>query len=79
MKFLNEKGKIVEGTPLTNEQADQRERLIAYFHQTACDNGYHGPYSDKKCESLANAFVLGDIAKAADGQIPPALEVEEAQ
>ena len=60
MKFLTAKGKIEDGTPLTDEQVNQRERLISYFHDQACDNGYHGTYSEKKCETLANAFVTGD-------------------
>lgn len=65
MKFLNEEGKIVEGTPLTDEQVDQRERLITYFHDTVCKGKYHGTYDTLNCEILATAYVTGEIAKIA--------------
>ncbi len=66
MKFLNEEGKIVEGTPLTDEQVEQRERLIAHLHQTICKGRYHTSYDAMLCEILATDFVTGkldDIAK----------------
>src|ERR1035437_8155537 len=69
MKFLTEKGKIEEGTPLTDEQVSQRTNLIGYFHETACENAYHGTYSARPCENLANAFVTGAIAEAANKQL----------
>lgn len=79
MKFLTEDGKIAEGIPLTDEQARQRENLIAYFHEGACGSSYHSPYTkaDLKCETLANAFVTGEILAAANKQPEPE-PVEEA-
>ena len=71
MKFLTQKGKIEEGIPLTDDQVQQRSNLITYFHETACQNGYHGIYSEKKCETLANDFVTGAIDKAANLQPEP--------
>jgi hypothetical protein len=70
MKFLTENGKIEEGTPLTDEQCLQRTNLIAYFHVAAC-NTYHGTYSERPCENLANAFVTGAIAEVANKQPEP--------
>jgi len=70
MKFLTVKGKIEEGTPLTDEQCLQRTNLIAYFHVAAC-NTYHGTYSERPCENLANAFVTGAIAEVANKQPEP--------
>lgn len=71
MKFLTEKGKIEEGTPLTDEQCAQRINLIRYFHETACEGAYHGTYSARPCENLANAFVTGAIAEVASKQPEP--------
>jgi hypothetical protein len=64
MKFLTVKGKIEEGTPLTDEQVLQRTNLIEYFHETACEGAYHGTYGWRPCENLANAFVTGAIAES---------------
>ena len=66
MKFIDEKGKLCEGTPITDEQAIQRERLIRYFHHEACEDAYHGSYGNRPCENLALAFLTGEIQKAAD-------------
>jgi hypothetical protein len=66
MKFINEKGKIEDGTPLTNMQFLQRERLIPYFHKVACLDSYHTTYSQKQCEELANAFITGGIESVAN-------------
>ena len=71
MKFITEDGKIEEGIPLTEEQVAQRERLIAYFHEEACSNGYHTCRETKRCETLATAFVTGAIAAAANKQPEP--------
>jgi hypothetical protein len=76
MKFLNEKGTIEEGIPLTKDQVEQRERLIVYFHDVSCGNGYHGTYGEKKCETLANAYVTGDMAKVAISEPAPTQESE---
>jgi hypothetical protein len=69
MKFINEDGKIIEGIPLTDQQAEQRDRLVVYFHEEACGGSYHGTYSnsERKCEKLSNAFVTGEMAKIAEG------------
>lgn len=76
VKFLTEEGKIEEGTPLTDEQVGQRERMITWFHEEACGGAYHGVYGDKKCETLANAYVTGVMAKAAIPEAAPIPEPE---
>jgi hypothetical protein len=68
MKFITEDGKIAEGIPLTDEQARQRENLVAYFHEEACRSSYHGYQETKQCETLATAFVTGGILVAANKQ-----------
>ena len=71
MKFITEDGKIVEGIPLTDEQARQRENLVEYFHEEACRSSYHGYRETKQCETLATAFVTGGILAAANKQPEP--------
>ena len=70
MKFLNEKGKIVEGLPLTDEQIIQRERLISYFHENCCHN-YHGVYGERGCEQMATDYVTGKLIEVANAQPEP--------
>lgn len=74
MKFLNEKGKIVEGVPLTDEQIAQRERLIAYFHDNCC-NTYHGVYGERGCEQMATDYVTGKLIEVASKQPDPETEL----
>jgi hypothetical protein len=73
MKFIDNKGLVQEGTRLTDEQVVQRERLITYFHEEACGGNYHSSYGKdvRKCVTLANAFVTGAIAKAANTEPIP--------
>lgn len=63
MKFLNDKGEVVEGTVLTDEQVNKREQIMRFAHETIC-GGYarHSDYERRtsgspKCELLANFFI----------------------
>jgi hypothetical protein len=55
MYFLNDKGELLQGEPLTNEQKGMYDDLKALFHEKVC-GGYHPSYSPK-CEFLAVYFV----------------------
>lgn len=62
MKFINDKGEVVEGTVLTDEQADFREQIVQFAHETICGGSIHSEWSRKhdgipKCDALANYFV----------------------
>jgi hypothetical protein len=79
MKFIDNEGQVQDGILLTNEQATQRERLITYFHEEACGGSYHASYDhgQKKCVKLANDFITGAIAKAANTEPIPEPEIEQ--
>jgi hypothetical protein len=71
MKFITDKGKIEDGTPLTDAQYLQRTMLVPYFHAIACRDTYHSYSSSKQCEELATAFVTGEIEAAANKKTEP--------
>jgi hypothetical protein len=74
MYFLTEDGKLQEGTPLSNEKVQERERLIGHFHDQICKSRYHGSYDQRVCEDLANSFVTGELNKIAITPTPAAEE-----
>jgi hypothetical protein len=74
MKFITDKGKIEDGTPLTDSQFLQRTMLVPYFHTIACRDSYHSYSSSKQCEELATAFVTGEIEAAANRKPEPTEE-----
>ena len=76
MKFIDKEGQVQDGTLLTDEQFVQRERLITYFHEEVCGGNYHSSYGKdvRECVTLANAFVTGAIAKAANTEPIPSPE-----
>ena len=55
MYFLNEKGELLQGEPLTNQEKATYDDLVALCHEKVC-GGYHSIY-DRKCEKLAVYFV----------------------
>lgn len=57
MKFLNSKGEVVEGTPLTDKQIQLLERFTETLHEKLCKNSYYGTYSPKPCAEFANDLV----------------------
>ena len=75
--FLNDDGLVQTGTLLSDEQAAQRERLIAYFHKEACDGKYHPSYDQKRCIALANDFITGAIYRAANAEVAPEVELNK--
>lgn len=57
MKFLNDSGAVVEGTPLTDRQVDAIERFKVYLHEKVCEGKYHGAYNNHPCKATANAII----------------------
>ena len=55
MYFLNEKGELLQGEPLTDQEKAAYDDLVALCHEKVC-GGYHSVY-DRKCEKLAVYFV----------------------
>ena len=67
MKFIDEKGEIVEGTPISEELIFLREKVTAYMHETVCANKYHASYSGKPaCEISGNR--LAAVLDAFNGE-----------
>jgi hypothetical protein len=67
MKFITEDGKVVEGTAITDRQAELLNRFEAYLHRKVCDHTYHGSYGKKPCRETAHEIVpkLDDSAAGA--------------
>ena len=62
MQFLNSKGILEEGEPLSDVQIAQRKAIIDYLHVRLCSGYAHSDYSRRtdgapNCEALANFFI----------------------
>lgn len=55
MFFINEKGELLEGSPLSGSDKETYDKLKELFHEKVC--GGYDSYGTHKCSDLAIYFV----------------------
>ena len=67
MKFLNEKGEIAEGEPISDELILLRDTITKYIHEGVCNGTYHSTYGPPPpCRIAGNQ--LAGILDPFDGE-----------
>jgi hypothetical protein len=60
MKILKPDGSVEEGLPITDEQAEQKDRVEKLLHELICHNAYHYDWQGvPKCKKAVIAVAQG--------------------